>query len=346
MDISIKTAYPSLNLAQLKDGIKEAREVKKTDEKVNEMVITHPHDCVVFTINKSEQENLNYPSLIATILRTLGLPENTPVIQFIGDGSTFTFSGSKIVKEEMLQLIKSVEDSHNGLRPLVLWGYTGAKKTVDGETLVDVNQAVNEIVDENPELANFFMANITEKSTVKTIENYGSTVATYAKNFFHVLDSKFGEDTPASDKLAFAGTHSFEGGPISMLQIVHCLKDNIPVSGRYGDIRAPRVAKDGSPILNEDGTAFDGFSAFRFWAELGTWIKSNREVRIRNPEIAEEIFSEETLAENFKEAFLKAHPLSEPGRDDNGRTDRVNEAWAIAMEHRLWERAPLIKVPA
>lgn len=201
-----------------------------------------------FGVHVDTQANVDFATFKRMLLSKMGF-DGKPIMQIVGDSGRFSPAGTAFGRAFIRERLSGDY--------VLEYGYTGYKT---GGQELDANSFINEIIDEQPMLAQRVLANILGH-TVVAITKWGCYVCPHVHNFVVVYnDSGMAEDPKFNEEgRKVAGFTTFgddvtmsdfvcdrllclEGGAQSFLQVVNVLQQGRPVELVY-NLRKPEDAK-------------------------------------------------------------------------------------------------------
>lgn len=269
-----------------------------------------------------------YQVMKGHILTMIDKPQETKVLQIVGDSSPFSAEGTKEAKAIMKE---AVQGQH-----LLLYGYTGTKEK-DGRACV--NAALSDVLEEEKCLERA-IGNVVGFHTPVALSKYGCT----GPNLEHYMvvysddDSEkekgavFGDDVIASDYFADE-LMMFEGGAQSFKQAVDALylKQKITTYTGLREERKLRVTEENLEGFPEGPITTEYFNATTFFKELQQLLKERPHA------------TKEDLQTFFTDYFGpgKHYIVDKKRKDYNTKEKLLHKAWDLFLREELYKRLDL-----
>lgn len=278
----------------------------------------------VYAIDKNQQKAEDFKSLLALLLKTTGQSNS---IQLFGDSAHYGKSETKFCLDFLENhLLKTFKNS------LIFYGFTGHLANNDR---LDVNELLNELLIQSPQLSNRVIANLVEHHSYVAIKNWGCSFSKRVRNFFLVYDKneknpvRFGDDIISSDSLTNHRGLCLEGGIQSFHQAINLIINEVHVDG-ISNLRG--VNNKWCNLHTYNKSAPDKDVKFFSSAEFLNFmlIKLNDAT---NPT--------EEQAEQFKNKYMEDRLLYNPERDDADTKQALfNHAWKKFIKQEVWKKLP------
>lgn len=269
----------------------------------------------VFGIKKENQNKIDFNKLRGEISKELGFAGTKKFMQVIGDSAAFSKAGTAYGRKFIPKYLSNNENS------IMLYGLTG-NVSHDGSQ-ADVNQLVSEYIDNEPEQAKRFIANVVDFHSILAMEKWGSTVPNHINNFFLVYtdgpepSAKFGDDIIVSDGLTNDKALCLGGGVQTLRQMNAMLKNDVKMDAVNG-------------LRNDSTDTLPLLSATEFFMGLKNHLASHHTTKEH--------------AASFVHSYLQKHTLFDVARPDSGTKEALFQATMDQFyQDEIWKKLHLIQ---